>query len=262
MLTDTALRHNDDNLGRLSAMLAHEINNPCGIALSNVSLALSLLERLQATASPTDGITLTPIHCERLLAGLADCRDGLQRIEAIVTQFTLFGRASQQTFGPVACEPLLASAWQWVCRAYGVLPRPVCFTVNMVTPQAGPFTLLGQETLLSQALTNVFRNALEALMETEPVEPFVQVNVEQQGTYLHLTISDNGGGMPPHVVARAGEAFYSTKPLGQGAGLGLSMVQHIVSLHQGHWHLSSQQGQGSAVTLVLPLLPVVAPLCV
>jgi CheY-like chemotaxis protein len=79
------------------------------------------------------------------------------------------------------------------------------------------------------------------------------------GTYVSLSISDTGAGMTKEVLARALEPFFTTKPLGQGTGLGLSMVYGFILQSGGHMTLYSEPGQGTTVTLYLPKLETESP---
>ena len=72
------------------------------------------------------------------------------------------------------------------------------------------------------------------------------------GDYIRLSVSDTGAGMPPEVMARAFDPFYTTKPLGQGTGLGLSMIYGFVQQSGGHVAIRSQVGKGTRVEIYLP----------
>ena len=72
------------------------------------------------------------------------------------------------------------------------------------------------------------------------------------GDYVAVSVSDNGAGMPPNVIARVFEPFNTTKPIGQGTGLGLSMVYGLVKQAGGHVRIYSEVGQGTTATLYLP----------
>jgi CheY-like chemotaxis protein len=75
------------------------------------------------------------------------------------------------------------------------------------------------------------------------------------GEYVEFSVNDDGCGMPPHVLARAFEPFYTTKEVGRGSGLGLSMVYGFVRQSKGHMRIESQEGEGTTVTLYIPCAP-------
>ncbi|PWC73952.1 hybrid sensor histidine kinase/response regulator [Azospirillum sp. TSH64] len=79
------------------------------------------------------------------------------------------------------------------------------------------------------------------------------------GGYVAVTVRDSGSGMPPDILARACEPFFTTKPVGQGSGLGLSMVHGLTAQSGGGIRLESHPGLGTAVTLYLPHAPVESP---
>src|SRR5690606_6035604 len=74
-----------------------------------------------------------------------------------------------------------------------------------------------------------------------------------QSDYILLRVSDTGAGMTPEVMARAFEPFYTTKPIGQGTGLGLSMVYGYIKQAKGYVDIQSQPGSGTSVYLYLPV---------
>jgi signal transduction histidine kinase len=82
-----------------------------------------------------------------------------------------------------------------------------------------------------------------------------------RGAFVALSVTDTGCGMPPEVLARAGEPFFTTKPAGRGTGLGLSMIRRFVKQAGGAVKLESECGKGTAVTIYLPCspLPLVEP---
>lgn len=84
--------------------------------------------------------------------------------------------------------------------------------------------------------------AVRPLPDAEPLSP---------GRYLRLTISDTGTGMPPEVLARVGEPFFTTKPAGKGTGLGLSLARRFADRAGGALHIASRAGEGTVVTLWL-----------
>jgi two-component system cell cycle sensor histidine kinase/response regulator CckA len=112
-------------------------------------------------------------------------------------------------------------------------------------------------------LVNLAVNARDAMprggqlsIETQPVDvdedyatgrPHLRI-----GGYVRLRVSDTGTGMPPEVIERAFEPFYTTKPAGQGTGLGLATVYGIVTAAGGDLHIYSEQGMGTTFTILLP----------
>ena len=96
---------------------------------------------------------------------------------------------------------------------------------------------------------NLLINAAQA------IERFGEINIvsEIDGNYAKVTITDSGVGMDEHTLNHATEPFFTTKPEGEGTGLGLSLVCNMIRRHFGKLQIDSDVGQGTAVTLWLPL---------
>jgi len=109
----------------------------------------------------------------------------------------------------------------------------------------------GDESALTHALKNLFKNALDAMPEGGTLT--VRSRNGEEG-WLDLGVEDTGCGMSPEVLLKATEPFFTTKEVGQGTGLGLSMVYSTVKAFHGHLEVRSQPGLGTQVTLRLPAL--------
>jgi two-component system sensor histidine kinase RegB len=103
---------------------------------------------------------------------------------------------------------------------------------------------------LVRALRAVVANALEATPRPGPVQILAH---EVEGTWL-LEVKDHGTGMPPEVLARVGEPFFSTKPTGSGMGLGLFLARTFAEQLGGEMKVDSRLGEGTSVQLILPRL--------
>ncbi|MCE1202989.1 MAG: PAS domain S-box protein [Holophagaceae bacterium] len=112
--------------------------------------------------------------------------------------------------------------------------------------------LMGSVTAISTALMNLCVNAIDAMPEGGTIT--LRTSQIEEGV-LELEVSDTGHGMPPEVLSRAMEPFYTTKPLGKGTGLGLSMVFGMVQAHNGTIDIQSQVGAGTQVRIHLPIIP-------
>lgn len=102
--------------------------------------------------------------------------------------------------------------------------------------------------LVTRALVNIVRNALQASPEAAPID----LVTSSDGQIVTIRITDTGTGMSPEVLAHAGEPFYTTKPPGEGTGLGLFVARSTIEQLGGTLTLSSREGSGTTVTVVLP----------
>jgi signal transduction histidine kinase len=131
------------------------------------------------------------------------------------------------------CEPALKEARAAVQTSLARAPR-----------------VLGVRSSLVQVFVNLVTNAAQAL---GPGGGHVRLGVTASGDRVVATVADDGAGMPDEVRARVFEPFFTTKQGGRGAGLGLSIVQGIVARHGGAVDVRSAPGEGTTVTVSLPV---------
>jgi signal transduction histidine kinase len=110
--------------------------------------------------------------------------------------------------------------------------------------------VVGDAQELTQAVLNLLFNAVDAIPEGRRGR--VRVRARQEGDEVLLEVEDDGVGMDPETRRRCVDLFFSTKPEGQGTGLGLGIVQHIVTDHGGALDIESEQGKGTTVRIRLP----------
>ncbi len=125
------------------------------------------------------------------------------------------------------------------------------FEVSTELQPVGPVAGRAQE--LQQVLVNLILNAIDASDELEPNQRRVRLATAQEGEFVTLSVEDWGRGMTPEQLERAFDPFYTTKEVGEGTGLGLSVSQQIVSQHNGALTAESTPGQGTTFTLRLPI---------
>ncbi|MBS0658607.1 MAG: response regulator [Verrucomicrobia bacterium] len=225
-------------LGQMASGIAHDFNNALVPILGYAQL-----------------LQLTP----QLMANEQRSREYLSLIETAASDAASVVRRLQQFYRPREDREALAAVDlnrvveqavrltqpRWKSQAQGA------GTTIEVTTELGVVPVVaGQEAALREALTNLIFNAVDAL----PRGGAITVRTRQMGESARLSVSDNGTGMTEAVKLRCLEPFFSTK--GQrGNGLGLAMVFGIVQRHGGSLELESELGQGTTITLVLPLHP-------
>ena len=127
------------------------------------------------------------------------------------------------------------------------------------------WTVRADPTQLNQVMMNLCVNARDAMpngglitirAENNSIdENYARMNVEARpGDFVRITVSDNGTGMSPEVLARIFEPFFTTKDITNGTGLGLSTVQNIVKSHDGFLNVYSEKGRGTEMAIYLPAL--------
>src|SRR5579883_1316271 len=215
------------SLATLAAGAAHELSTP----LSTIALAAKELERhVGAGAAPsvTEDVALIRSQVER-------CHDILARMTEDA------GEASGEGPSRVAVRELLDGARAGLGEA-----PPVRVALDEA---AADLAVTLPRRAVAQALHGLVKNAQEAGAGEVRVRAFVD------GRRLCVEVRDEGAGMAPEVLARAGEPFFTTKPPGRGMGLGLFLTRALMQRLDGELRLASQPGRGTTATLVVPLAP-------
>jgi signal transduction histidine kinase len=216
-------------LGKLSAGLLHEINNP----LNFTFMALQLAEE-QGSAVP------------ELAETLKDINEGMTRIKDVITDLRAFAYPSKlSAIEPFSLDDALTSAARLAAQELG--------DVTLTREGTRQFAL-GSKTQIVHVLMNLLVNAAQATASTkEHRPPEIRVAAHPQDDRLVIGVRDNGQGVDPKNLSRLMEPFFTTKDVGQGMGLGLSICHTIVTNHGGAITVASEQGVWTEVTFDLPL---------
>lgn len=213
-------------MGRMAAELAHEIRNPLG------SLALFSGMLVQDLADQPGSLELA-----------RKMQDGVGRLNRVVGNTLAFSRDLHPKVVPVPLRAL----WEEGLRST-TLDQAVPWE-NQIPDQA---LWLGDTDLLRQVVQNLVQNALRALEDAEAPRLLLSATQESQDDRpaWHVTLSDNGCGIPAEALAKVFDPFFST--FGGGTGLGLAVCHRIVVAHRGLLYVESQVGRGTTVHLRLP----------
>jgi len=251
------------SLGRLSAGIAHEVNNPLNFvknALPPLKTAVGdltrIVESVQLDADASDAELAKHVR-ELIRVGrqadirnsIVETREVMQTMENGVTRMAHILRAlldfSRQTPDEQPVRFALQSA---VESALALLRHDLRGRVEVELDLAEVPTLVAQPGALGQVLMNLVKNGAEAIEG----KGTIRITARTQDAAVELAVKDSGKGMPAEALQRAFEPFFTTKPVGKGTGLGLSMVHGIVRKHGGAVRISSQPGAGTTVTLSFP----------
>jgi signal transduction histidine kinase len=110
---------------------------------------------------------------------------------------------------------------------------------------------------IGRVLLNLFTNAFYAVNEKkkqagDAFEPMICVSIKKLADKFQITVKDNGNGIPQKAIDKIFQPFFTTKPAGEGTGLGLSLSYDIIRAHGGELKVSSTEGEGAAFTILLP----------
>ena len=225
-------------VGQLAGGIAHDFNNVLQAVLGGVALI-----RKRAVDSPA---------VQRLASMI---EESARRGESITRRLLTFSRRDPLRAEPLDIPSLLDSMREVLGATLGARIR--------VQVRAAPRlpTLLADRGQLEAVLVNLATNARDAMpkggtltLSAEVEELGADAGCVPPGRYVRLSVSDTGDGMDTATLARASDPFFTTKPLGQGTGLGLTMARSFAQASRGRLRIDSAQGEGTTVSIWLPML--------
>ncbi len=232
--------------GQFAAGVGHEINNPLSFVIGNLHFSLEFLEGLSEPLPDTE-VLHEPIDA------LKDARAGAERIRSILTDLKRFARADESLLGPVnvreALEFSLSMAMPHLRHRAQVERR-----YSPVPP------VLGNEAKLGQVFLNLLMNAAQAIPEGDVARNHIIIATRMEDGRVVVEVSDTGRGMTPEILERAFQPFFTTRDVGEGMGLGLSICLGLVQSMKGEMSATSRPGVGSTFRVVLPTSTQPAPL--
>lgn len=215
-------------IGELVAGVAHELNNP----LTGISTFAQLLLEDNLEGEQFESVSLIKREADRAIS--------------VIRDLLLFARKTDARDVPVDINTIV----KHTVRLRALASRSAGIEVHMRLDESHPRTR-GDEQKLQQVLLNLLVNAESAMEGTELRH--MSLTTQQKHGMVQIVISDTGHGMAPAVVQRIFEPFYTTKPPGEGTGLGLSVSYGIIQAHDGTISVESTPEVGTTFTILLPL---------
>ncbi len=250
------------SVGSLAAGMAHEINNPLGGILQgiqNIERRLSPEMEANRTAAHKLGLDMNVIQ-EYLIDRKIDdfilgIKESGKRASTIISNMLLFSRKSESRIAEVNIPDLLDNTIELAQNDYD-LKKNFDFKHIEIVRQYDPQmqTLWCTETELEQVILNLLKNAAQAFMENNGSEkPRITVRTMLNTDIATIEVEDNGSGMNEETRKRIFEPFYTTKPVGQGTGLGLAVSYMIITNnHKGSMEVQSELNKGTRFSIHLP----------
>ncbi len=240
--------HKMASLGRLSAGIVHEINSPIGSIFSNNEVILrSLVKLKEILAEVKEKVSPLPqkaIDIVDTIAGLSEVdRIACERIGGVVRSLKTFARVNESDLQKVNLNDLLRNTILLAGTVYRRRVRFVCEFGEVPEVECYPG-------LLNQVFLNLIVNAAQAIEG----EGTVTARTCAEGAWAIIDISDTGKGIPTEVVPRIFLAGFTTKPLGEGTGLGLTISREIIEdTHGGKISFDTLPGQGTTFHVRIPM---------
>ena len=245
------------SLGELTAGIAHEIQNPLNFVNNFAEVSAEMLDEMHEELEKGDTTEAIAIAAD-LKTNLKKINHHGQRASAIVKGMLEHSRASTGVKEPT---DLNALADEYLRLAYhGLRAKDNSFNATMETHfdlDLPIIEVIPQD--IGRVLLNLINNAFHAVNEKakqgiEGYSPTVTISSRKLGDTLEISVKDNGNGIPESIKDKIFQPFFTTKPTGQGTGLGLSLAYDIVTKgHAGHLEVETKENDGTDFTIILPL---------
>jgi two-component system, NtrC family, sensor kinase len=243
------------SLGELTAGIAHEIQNPLNFVNNFSEVNSELIDELEQEVEKG--------NLDEVKALAKDIRENEQKInhhgkraDAIVKGMLQHSRSSSGVKEPTDINAL---ADEYLRLAYhGLRAKDKSFNAELKTDfdtSIGSINIIPQD--IGRVILNLITNAFYVVDEKknsgiENYEPTVSVSTKKEGNKVIISVKDNGNGIPQKVLDKIFQPFFTTKPTGQGTGLGLSLAYDIVKAHGGELKVETKEGEGSEFIIRLP----------
>jgi signal transduction histidine kinase len=245
------------SLGELTAGIAHEIQNPLNFVNNFSEVSMELIGEMEEELDKGDKEEAMAIAAD-IKQNLEKIRHHGQRADGIVKGMLQHSRASSNTKEPTDINKL---ADEYFRLAYhGLRAKDKTFNSELETHFADGLPLVNivpQD--VGRVLLNLFNNAFYAVQQRQKAEggnfkPIVKVSTMVNGKFLDVQVEDNGTGIPDAVKDKILQPFFTTKPTGEGTGLGLSLSYDIVAKgHGGKINVETKENEFTKFTISLPL---------
>ena len=244
------------SLGELTAGIAHEIQNPLNFVNNFSEINNELIDELRV-----DKVKLTSDEYNELLTSIYQNNEKInhhgRRADAIVKGMLQHSRSSSGQKEPTNINALVD---EYLRLAYhGLRAKDKSFNATLKTDyddSIGSINIIPQD--VGRVVLNLLTNAFYAVTEKkattgESYEPTVALATKKTGDKVEIIVMDNGAGIPSSLREKIFQPFFTTKPTGQGTGLGLSMSYDIITKgHSGELKVESGESEGTAFTIILP----------
>jgi two-component system NtrC family sensor kinase len=259
------------SLGQMVAGIAHEINTPLGYVQNNVAIGQDLFQHIQSMIAGyealVDGLLdeqstdemiaermqqivgfRSDMNAREMLGEMHGLMDdslyGIAQISELVLNLKNFSRMDAAATDAVSLNNCIESALNIgrnvlkdkveVIKELGDLPKITCAPSQ-----------------LNQVFLNLFTNAAQAMEGQGKL--YIRTWLEEGA--IHISVADNGKGIPEEILTRIFDPFFTTKPVGEGTGLGLAISYQIIQQHGGEIHVESRVGEGTCFRIKLPTAP-------
>ncbi|MDE3125125.1 MAG: hypothetical protein KGK14_06395 [Bacteroidota bacterium] len=245
------------SLGELTAGIAHEIQNPLNFVNNFSEVNIELIEEMKEQL-PSGDIQNIMALANDIVENEKKINHHGKRADNIVKGMLQHSRSNIGTKEPTNLNGLTN---EYLKLAYhGMRGKDKMFNVTLITDfdtNIGNILIAPQE--IGRVIINLINNAFYAVNEKKNAdiqlfEPTVTIKTQKMSDKVLITIQDNGVGIPQKIIDKIFQPFFTTKPTGQGTGLGLSLSYDIIKAQGGILYVTSEEGIGSSFFIELPLV--------
>jgi signal transduction histidine kinase len=244
------------SLGELTAGIAHEIQNPLNFVNNFSAVNKELVEELKTEADNGNLLEVRALAAD-VLSNLDKVSHHGRRADSIVKSMLQHSRGSSGDQQLTNINQLVEEHLRLAYHGYRA--KDQSFNADISTDydsHVGQLNVVPQD--IGRVLLNLFNNAFYAVQEKKArlngtFEPLVTVNTKRADNCIQIVVKDNGTGMPWNVAEKVFQPFFTTKPTGEGTGLGLSLSYDIITKgHGGELSVESKESEGSMFVIQLP----------
>ena len=252
------------SLGILSAGIAHEIQNPLNFVINFSKMSDKLLKDLMEIIEDNED-KIPEEDREDLEDIVEDLKENMgkivehgERAISIIRGILLVSRGKENEYLPTdVCK--LTKEYVWLSyHAMRANHKGFNASIHEQYEEGIPQMMVIPQDL-SRAILNIMNNAFYSLWKksqnaSDDYNPEVTISISKQANNCIITMTDNGVGMNDEVKQKLFENFFTTKPIGEGTGLGMNIVRDIIeNKHQGKITFESEEGQGASFTFTIPI---------
>ena len=248
------------SLGELTAGIAHEIQNPLNFVNNFSEVNIELTDELKEELNKMNMSSSEKLSVEKIADDIRGNQEKInfhgKRADAIVKGMLQHSRSSN---GQKELTDINAVADEYLRLAYhGLRAKDKSFNATMKTDfdeNLGKINIVPQD--IGRVILNLITNAFYSVTEKKKTaaagyEPTVMVSTKKDNGNILVTVKDNGNGVPQKVLDKIFQPFFTTKPAGQGTGLGLSLSYDVIKAHGGDLKVQTKEGEGAEFTISLP----------
>jgi len=244
------------SLGELTAGIAHEIQNPLNFVNNFSEVNTELIEEMKEEIDKGN-FEQVKIIAKNIKENEEKINHHGKRADAIVKGMLQHSRSSS---GTKELSDINALADEYLRLAYhGLRAKDKSFNATMKTDfdnTIGAINIVSQD--VGRVILNLITNAFYAVTEKKKqsgseYEPTVTISTKKINNKVEIRVKDNGNGIPEKVLDKIFQPFFTTKPTGQGTGLGLSLSYDIIKAHNGELNVKTKEKEGTVFIILLPI---------